>query len=68
MLGALCAYITSASEDDFQPMKANFGLLPALDNLEALKGKRERSAEYAKRSLLELSRFLQSSPLELDEE
>jgi len=27
MSGALCDYITQASEKDFQPMKANFGLL-----------------------------------------
>lgn len=30
MLGALCAYITQASTEDFQPMKANFGVLPSL--------------------------------------
>ena len=31
MLGSLCHYITHADLKDFQPMKANFGILPALD-------------------------------------
>jgi len=31
MLGALCHYITHASPDDFQPMKANFGIVPELE-------------------------------------
>ncbi|MDZ4789017.1 MAG: methylenetetrahydrofolate--tRNA-(uracil(54)-C(5))-methyltransferase (FADH(2)-oxidizing) TrmFO [Blastochloris sp.] len=32
MLGALCHYITQAEAKTFQPMKAAFGILPALDN------------------------------------
>ena len=31
MLGALCHYVTHADLKDFQPMKANFGILPALE-------------------------------------
>ena len=31
MLGALCHYVTHADLKDFQPMKANFGILPPLD-------------------------------------
>ncbi len=31
MIGALCQYITHADPADFQPMKANFGILPPLD-------------------------------------
>jgi methylenetetrahydrofolate--tRNA-(uracil-5-)-methyltransferase len=64
MLGSLCAYITGASAQDFQPMKANFGILPVLENLSQLKGKNERNAHYSRRSLEELERFLQSYPLE----
>jgi methylenetetrahydrofolate--tRNA-(uracil-5-)-methyltransferase len=30
MLGALCRYITQTAEAHFQPMKANFGLLPPI--------------------------------------
>ena len=28
MLGALCHYVTHAEPKDFQPMKANFGIVP----------------------------------------
>jgi methylenetetrahydrofolate--tRNA-(uracil-5-)-methyltransferase len=30
MLGALCHYVSHAEPKDFQPMKANFGILPSL--------------------------------------
>ncbi len=46
MIGALCAYI---SDDNFQPMGANFGILPPLDC--KIKDKRERYEALAKRSL-----------------
>jgi methylenetetrahydrofolate--tRNA-(uracil-5-)-methyltransferase len=51
MLGALCYYVTHADLKDFQPMKANFGILPALDRKV---NKRERGAAYAERALKEL--------------
>jgi methylenetetrahydrofolate--tRNA-(uracil-5-)-methyltransferase len=57
MLGALCHYITNASLKDFQPMKANFGILPALA-LEKRVGKRERSQLYADRAGKVLNEFL----------
>jgi len=31
MLGALCHYVTHADLKDFQPMKANFGIMPPLE-------------------------------------
>jgi methylenetetrahydrofolate--tRNA-(uracil-5-)-methyltransferase len=49
MLGALCHYITHADLKDFQPMKANFGILPELA-LEKRTGKRERGQLYADRA------------------
>lgn len=57
MLGALCQYICSASEADFQPMKANFGILPALEDPKP-RGKRLRSAAYASRAAADLESFL----------
>ncbi|MGH7808675.1 MAG: methylenetetrahydrofolate--tRNA-(uracil(54)-C(5))-methyltransferase (FADH(2)-oxidizing) TrmFO, partial [Candidatus Binatia bacterium] len=54
MLGALCHYVTHADLKDFQPMKANFGILPPLENAERL-GKRERGRLYAERALADLS-------------
>ena len=54
MLGALCHYITHADLKHFQPMKANFGILPPLE--ETIKtGKRERGKMYAERALADLS-------------
>jgi len=58
MLGALCHYITHASPADFQPMKANYGLLPPLDAGESVRGKRQRAAVYTKRALSDLERYL----------
>lgn len=52
MLGALVYYITHTDTRDFQPMKANFGILPQV----SAKGKRERAkiyADIAKNSLLD---------------
>ena len=56
MLGALCHYITHASAHDFQPMKANFGILPQLgeDAKGGRGGKRERARLYMTRSLRDL--------------
>lgn len=53
MLGSLCHYVTHADLKDFQPMKANFGILPALDITSKL-GKRERAMMYAERALGDL--------------
>ncbi|MFO7320958.1 MAG: methylenetetrahydrofolate--tRNA-(uracil(54)-C(5))-methyltransferase (FADH(2)-oxidizing) TrmFO [Chloroflexota bacterium] len=52
MLGALCYYVTHADEKDFQPMKANFGILPEL--VPPVKDKRARHAAYAERALAAL--------------
>jgi methylenetetrahydrofolate--tRNA-(uracil-5-)-methyltransferase len=56
MLGALCHYVTHASMDDFQPMKANFGILPEPDP--GLRGKRARAAWHVERSLQDLAPVL----------
>ncbi len=59
MLGALCRYITQASPADFQPMKANFGILPPLEEMgKNRSGKRERAAAYAQRASTDLDSFL----------
>ena len=62
MLGALCHYVTHANLKDFQPMKANFGILPALDYSGKL-GKRERGVAYAARSLRDLAAVLEGDAL-----
>jgi len=57
MLGALCHYVTHANLKDFQPMKANFGILPELSG-PGRRNKRERAAAHAHRSLGDLDEFL----------
>lgn len=52
MLGALCHYVTHAEPKHFQPMKANFGILPELET--PIKDKRARYAAYVSRSLADL--------------
>jgi methylenetetrahydrofolate--tRNA-(uracil-5-)-methyltransferase len=58
MLGALCHYVTHASQADFQPMKANFGILPPLEDDARIHGKRPRAAAHVERALRDLERFL----------
>ncbi len=58
MLGALCRYVTQASAADFQPMKANFGILPPITD-GVKRNKRERAAAYAFRAVRDLDAFLQ---------
>lgn len=57
MLGALCHYVTHAALEIFQPMKANFGLLPPLDR-PPRGGKLERGRAYAERALADLEAHL----------
>ena len=56
MIGALCDYICTAEPDNFQPMKANFGLVPPLNP--PVRNKRERYAAYARRALAGLDHLL----------
>ncbi len=49
MIGALLNYITDSSVNNFQPMGANFGVLPPLEN--HIRDKKERYAAFSARSL-----------------
>ena len=60
MVGALMHYITTPTGQEFQPMKANFGLLPALGKKV---GKRERYHGYAERSAQAMRRFVEQHQL-----
>jgi methylenetetrahydrofolate--tRNA-(uracil-5-)-methyltransferase len=48
VIGALCHFIATAEEKHFQPMKANFGLLPPLPKQKM--GKLKRNLLYAERA------------------
>ena len=60
MLGALCHYVTHADPSDFQPMKANFGLMPPLEP--QVRNKRARYEAYAQRALQSLEQALAQIP------
>jgi len=55
MLGSISKYISSENKN-FQPMNANFGILPELE--EKIKDKKERYEKLAKRALSELQASL----------
>ena len=55
MLGALCHYLANAAPAEFQPMKANFGILPPLEK--PPKSKRDRYQAYATRALAALDEW-----------
>lgn len=60
VMGALAYYITHGDEDDFQPMKANFGILPDLK--ERVK-KKERKNAYAMRAIKCMKEFMADESL-----
>ena len=52
MLGALCRYISASPAADFQPMGANFGILPPLPD--RIRDKQARYQALADRALASL--------------
>jgi methylenetetrahydrofolate--tRNA-(uracil-5-)-methyltransferase len=61
MIGSLCHYISNAKPDHFQPIKANFGLLPEL--LSTNKSKFDRSHAKAQRAMESLEFFIKENNL-----
>jgi len=55
MIGGLLAYITGRHIREFQPMNANFGLLPELPGKTA---KKDRKRRYAERALEDISAWI----------
>lgn len=58
MLGALCHYVTHAESKHFQPMKANFGILPELP--QRIKDKRQRYSAYVQRATSDMKVAIES--------
>jgi len=56
MMGALSNYVANSISDDYQPMGANFGVLPPLE--QQIRDKKERYAALAQRSLTLLEAFI----------
>ena len=61
MLGALQNHVINKTEKAFQPMKANFGLLPAF--VDKIKPKRKRYQAYSNRAIKDLNLFLETNGL-----
>ena len=59
MLGSLLHYVSHADESDFQPMKANIGLLPVLPGVPP-RSRRERAAAHADRSRQAMQQYQSS--------
>jgi methylenetetrahydrofolate--tRNA-(uracil-5-)-methyltransferase len=58
MLGALMRYVNQADPNHFQPMNANFGLLPAL--AERIRNKKEKRVMLAERAMATMRSFVHS--------
>ncbi|MDN5330959.1 MAG: methylenetetrahydrofolate--tRNA-(uracil-5-)-methyltransferase [Tepidanaerobacteraceae bacterium] len=63
VMGSLCNYVATADPRNFQPMKANFGLLPPLKI--KVKSKKERNQLLAERSLEVLKEFIRANGLKM---
>ncbi len=61
MMGALFHYVTHAEPKDFQPMKANFGIMPPLQP--KVRRKKERYQKYAERALAALGVWMKANDL-----
>ena len=59
MIGSLTAYISDQTVTKFQPMGANFGVLPELENRP--RDKKERGAAYSKRALDAIDKYLKEN-------
>lgn len=62
IMGALAHHITTADPETFQPMNANFGILPPLDN-EHLLHKKDRKPARAKRTIEAFEAWLPTAGL-----
>lgn len=61
MIGALSRYISDESVKNFQPMGANFGVLPPLE--EKIRDKQERYMQLANRGINSLKNFVNNNKL-----
>ena len=56
MLGSLCHYISNSDPKHFQPMKANYGILPQLTT--KVRGKLNRASAFSERSISDLRKCI----------
>lgn len=60
-LGSMAHYITTADSEHFQPMNANFGLLPKLEK--KIRNKKEKNEALANRALETIAAFIKEAGL-----
>ncbi len=60
-LGSMAHYITTADSEHFQPMNANFGLLPKLEK--KIRNKKEKNEALADRALETIAAFIKEAGL-----
>lgn len=58
IIGAISNYISTADEKHFQPMNANFGILPALG--EKIKDKQAKKIAYSTRAINDIKKYKES--------
>lgn len=60
-IGSMAYYITHADPENFQPMNANFGLLPSLEK--RIRNKKEKNEALANRALDKVREFISDNEL-----
>lgn len=66
IMGALARHVSTNCIGNFQPMNANFGVLPAAPH--EIRGKQDRKSFYAKRAIADIKKYVASSGLGVKEE
>lgn len=61
MIGSLSAYISNPTVTNFQPMGANIGILPQLE--EKIRDKKLKAEKHAERSLAALAEFIKEKEI-----
>ena len=61
MMGALSHYISDETVTNFQPMGANIGILPQLE--EKIRDKKLKAEKHAERSLAALAEFIKEKEI-----
>ena len=56
IMGSLANYVSEFTGKDFQPMNANFGILPPMENI--IRNKKERKVAMAERSINSMEKFI----------
>lgn len=64
MIGALHHHISDTETKDFQPIKANFGILPSINNLP--RSRDQRRAFYSDRSISSLKEYILENDLGIE--